>query len=268
MQFLKLARFSKFGAYLVDEKNTEVLLPNKYINKTWQIGELIWVFIYTDSDDRPVAVTTMPFAVFDDIATLEIVDIAQNGVYLNLGIPKDLFMPSKKADIFKKGQNIVVKITKDKQSRLIADFNVAKYLKKYNKDKHIKYVKILPFMKTPLGFNCVVNDLYFGILHNNDISENIIIGKTYKAFAKNIRADGKIDLAMQKNINDLQRKLIEAIKNSGDKLNLHFDTPPEIIFNTLGISKKSFKTAANKLIKSKKAKFIKDKDEYHLILCK
>ncbi|RDU57557.1 S1-like domain-containing RNA-binding protein [Helicobacter sp. MIT 99-5507] len=256
MQYLKVARFSKFGAYLIDEMKNEVLLPNRYITDEVIINSLVWVFVYSDSEDRLVAITTMPKGFVGDILSLEIIDIVENGAYLDLGIPKDLFMPSKNPSHLKIGQKVVIKLTLDKQNRLIARQNLASYLEKLNIHSKIKNVDILPFLKTDIGFNCVVNNKYFGVIHNNDINTKINIGDNIKGIIKKIRQDGKVDLGLVSNINLTKNIILDKLCSGVLKLN--FDSSSKEIFEYLGISKKLFKSASNSLIKENKVKFIKD----------
>ncbi len=51
-----------FGFYL-NPKPDEVLLPLKYAPDLTQPGDMLRVFVYTDSEDRPVATTKTPKAV-------------------------------------------------------------------------------------------------------------------------------------------------------------------------------------------------------------
>ncbi len=256
MQYLKVSRFSKHGAYLIDDDNNEVLLPNRYISNDIVIGSFVWVFVYTDSSDRLVAITTVPKGFVGDILSLEVVDIVDNGAYLDLGIPKDLFMPSKNPFNLKIGQRVVVKLTLDRQNRLIARQNVFDYLQKININSKIRNVNIIPFLKTDIGFNCVVNNRYFGIIHNNDINVKINIGDNIKGVVKDIRKDGKIDLGLISDIKYAKNIILNILNNGVLKLN--FDSNSDDIFDSLGISKKLFKTASSSLIKENKAKFIKD----------
>lgn len=267
MQYLKVSRFSKNGAYLIDDDNNEVLLPNRYITDEIIINSLVWVFIYSDSDDRLVAITTLPKGFVGDILSLEVVDIVNNGAYLDLGIPKDLFMPSKNPSYLNIGQKVVIKLMLDKQNRLIARQNLPDYLEKININSKIKYVDIIPFLKTDIGFNCVVNNKYFGVIHNNDINIRINIGDKIKGVIKNIRKDGKVDLGLISDINYAKKVILDRLNNGVLKLN--FDSNSNDIFNTLGISKKLFKSASSSLIKNNKVKFIKDSNgmfELHKII--
>lgn len=258
MQFLRLARFSPNGAYLSDESGAEVLLPKRYVSDEMTQGSLVWAFVYTDSDDRVVAITSVPKAFVGDIAALEIVDIGANGAFLSLGIPKDIFMPSKNPAHLRVGQIVVVKITLDRQNRLIARQNLATFLKPLSVKSRLKSVEILPFSRTDIGLNCVVNGRYFGIIHNTDISESAQIGAKIHGIIKKIHSDGKCDLALPRDINHAKERIIAALEGNGGVLRLDFRTPSDEIYRTLKLSKKAFKTAANALVRDGKAKFSKD----------
>ncbi|MCB4784373.1 MAG: S1 RNA-binding domain-containing protein, partial [Sulfurovum sp.] len=52
---LKIERDTDFGYYLCAKDYEEVLLPNIYIMEDeMPMGSLLDVFVYTDSEDRPV----------------------------------------------------------------------------------------------------------------------------------------------------------------------------------------------------------------------
>ena len=58
---LTILRITTVGAYLGDEFDHDVLLPNKYLTQQMSVGEDIEVFLYKDSEDRLVATTEKPF---------------------------------------------------------------------------------------------------------------------------------------------------------------------------------------------------------------
>ncbi len=58
---LKVNRVSEPGIYLISGDETEVLLPNAYVEKSMLVDSLLDVFIYTDSEDRLVATTLKPY---------------------------------------------------------------------------------------------------------------------------------------------------------------------------------------------------------------
>ena len=58
---LPINRFTDFGAYLALSSGEELLLPKGYLLGEEKEGDIVEVFIYTDSEDRPVAVTQNPW---------------------------------------------------------------------------------------------------------------------------------------------------------------------------------------------------------------
>ena len=59
---LIINRFVDFGAYLIDDEGNEVLLPKRYLTGDEELDDKIEVFVYHDSENRPVATTEHPFA--------------------------------------------------------------------------------------------------------------------------------------------------------------------------------------------------------------
>ena len=57
---LKILREKSFGLYLDGGELGEVLLPHREVPKDNVIGGFLNVFIYTDSEDRPVATLKTP----------------------------------------------------------------------------------------------------------------------------------------------------------------------------------------------------------------
>ena len=167
---LEIVRIAKPGAYLLSGLD-EILLPNAYVPKDAKVGDKVAVFLYTDSNDRPVATTLIPKAQRGEIALLKVVDKNNLGCFLDLGIAKDIFMPTKSPEHYKIGSKVAVFLTLDRESRLIAKVNIKPYLD----NTHLKGLKvgtkveIIPFRSTPLGFECVVNGKGLGLLYKNEM---------------------------------------------------------------------------------------------------
>ena len=69
---LQINRFTDFGAYLALSDGEEVLLPKGYLTGEEIAGDEVIVFVYTDSEDRPVAVTDTPALVFGSICGIDL----------------------------------------------------------------------------------------------------------------------------------------------------------------------------------------------------
>ena len=68
-QTLQVVKKVDFGVYLAEGTSPEdkVLLPAKQVPEGTDIGSRIEVFIYKDSDDRPIATTAQPLIMLGDV---------------------------------------------------------------------------------------------------------------------------------------------------------------------------------------------------------
>ena len=82
---LTVSRLVEFGAYLTDgaEGTAEILLPRRYMTDGLKPGDEIEVFVYNDSEDRPVATTDQPLAQVGEVAVLEVVGNCRYGSFLD-----------------------------------------------------------------------------------------------------------------------------------------------------------------------------------------
>ena len=251
---LKLNRVSEPGVYLIAADEEEVLLPNIYVTKTMAMGSVIDVFVYTDSEDRPVATTLKPYAKLGEIAFLEIVDSAKFGYFLDMGLPKDLLLPKNRTKkTFNIGERAIVQLQLDeKTNRLIAS---QKYIleKKITGLERKDEVEVMVYSKTPLGFKVIVNNLYEGMIFHNEIFENVNIGDKKRAYVKTVRSDNKLDITLQKigeKVKD--NEVYEILVQNGGKLDFTYKSDSTDIKEMFGVSKKSFKATLTKLIQEGK----------------
>ncbi len=254
---LRVNRVSEPGLYLVSEDEEEVLLPNCYITKDMQIGKIIEVFIYTDSEDRLVATTLTPYAMKDDFATLEVVDNTKFGAFLDIGLPKDLLVPkNRQKSTFNIGDRKVIQVVEDEKThRLIGSEKFTLSKESFSLLKNDE-VEIIPFIKTPLGFKVIVNNKYEGLIFHNEIFEKIDIGDKKRAYVKYVRDDGKIDISLQKigakNSSDNPNRVLEILKYNGGKLDFTYKSDAKDIKERFQMSKKVFKMSLTKLIEEEK----------------
>lgn len=246
----------------------EVLLPKKFCPSQAQIGDTILAFVYTDSLDRPVATTQMPLAQCGEVAFLRVVGQTGNGVFLDLGLDKDIFMPSKTPAKYPLDSRVAVYITLDKSSRLIAKKDIQSHLLPYRTKGYArgKKVSILPFSVSDLGVSVVVDSRYYGLVYlpqsvrdkqkspeSTLAAMGLGLGLESSAFIHNVRKDGKLDLVLHKRdrADESAAKLLQVLRDNGGKLAVHYDSSPEIILLLLGMSKKALKRALSDLLARK-----------------
>ncbi|MDD4234847.1 MAG: S1-like domain-containing RNA-binding protein [Bacteroidales bacterium] len=255
---LKASRQTDNGIYLVDEDNIEVLLPNKYIPDDLELGGNISVFVYKDSEDRLIATTLQPKIFLNCFAPLKAVDKNKHGVFFDMGLEKDLFVPhNQQQSEIKLGHTYVVYMYLDNvTNRLVGSTKISKWLERDIVEVEIgEQVQIMVYGQNDIGYNVIVNMKYRGIIFENEVFIKISIGDNLKAYVKKIRSDNKLDLSLNRfgyrGVDANTQKLIETLEENEGFLALIDNTAPEKIYEILGMSKKVFKKAVGALYKQK-----------------
>ncbi|MCS5489602.1 CvfB family protein [Algoriphagus limi] len=264
ISLLPINRFTDFGAYLATKSGEEVLLPKRYLTGNEREGDVLSVFIYTDSEDRPVAVTDTPKATLDQWAVLEVKEVTQIGAFLDWGLPKDLFVP--KAEMGKPmqaGNKYLVKVCMDyRTNRLIGSGKYRDFFYPAPKDYEPgNEVEGLIFEKTDLGYKVLLEDRYEGLLYANEVFQQLQLGEKKRLFVKKRRDDGKLDLQLlptgRVKYEEGAEKILEILKEKGF-LPLHDKSDPEEIKVLLGMSKKHFKQCIGQLYKAREIQILED----------
>ena len=258
---LEIARFCDFGAYLREPGGKdEILLPMRYLTEAMSVGDMLDVFVYTDSEDRPVATTDAPLAQVGDIAVLEVVGANRFGAFRDWGLPKDLLVPhSEQRARMQVGRSYPVYIYLDNASqRVAASAKIGKFIGNlYPELKRGEEVTAVVYERNEVGFRCAVNSLHQGIIYADEAFRPIHIGDTLTAYVKLVRPDGKIDLTLSGNAADRTRELAdrieEALRVAGGHIDLGDNSDPDDIRRAFQCSKKDFKKAIGLLLKTSRA---------------
>jgi predicted RNA-binding protein (virulence factor B family) len=264
---LKIERDTDFGYYLNAKDYEEVLLPNVYIMEDeMPMGSLLDVFVYTDSEDRPVATTKMPYAKLGEYGYFTVVDYKSYGAFVNWGLPKDLFVPlSQQKEYFTIGKKYLLRVCLDKQTgRLYGTQKIGKYFNREMKGLHQnKVLEAIVLAKTPLGYKVIADNQYEGMLFSNEIFEEIKVGDRKKVYIKTVRKDGKLDLSLQPigkqaKIGEAQGTIMQLLKESEGILAFTYKSDADEIKKVFGMSKKNFKRTLTELIESKQIELLED----------
>ena len=254
---LKVLKEVDFGLYLTDEEHSqEILLPTKYIPEDTRVDDDLEVFIYHDSEGRLIATTLEPYAVAGEFAYLRVLDVSSFGAFLDMGIAKDLLVPSKEqAEPMKEGKRYLVYVYLDEETgRLTASARWGKFLDNENLTvKEGDKVELLIGARTDLGYKAIINNMHEGLLYENQVFEPLAPGDIRKGYIAKIREGNKIDLRLQAkgylHIQDNKERILQALKENEGYLPLGDKSLPEEIYAELGISKKAYKKTIGGLYK-------------------
>ena len=262
---LKAVKKLDFGVYLDAEDLYEVLLPKRYVPRDLEMGQEIEVFLYLDSEDRPVATTEIPKVQLGEFAYLPVVDVNNTGAFLDWGLPKDLFVPfGEQHRPMEVGRSYIVYVYLDKvQGRLTASSKIDKFL---DDDRPHDFtpqqaVKLLVANSTDLGYKAIIDNSHWGVLYSNEVHQRLSFGQSLDGFIKRVRDDGKIDLSLQggKETRDkYERIILGYLKQQGGFAQVHDKSDPKLISDLFGMSKKAFKKAIGNLYKQRIINIEKD----------
>lgn len=255
---LEVVKQVDFGMYLDGGEEGEILLPSRYVPEDCKIGDWLTVFLYLDIDERLIATTLTPLVQVGEFACLEVAWVNEFGAFLNWGLMKDLFVPfSEQKMKMQVGRSYVVHAHLDDESyRIVASAKVDRYLsKEMPAYQPGDAVNILIWQKTDLGFKAIVENQFSGLLYDGEIFQPLRTGDQLKAFVKQVREDGKIDLMLQKpgfeKIDDFSKVLLDYIREHNGRIALTDKSPAEDIYDTFCVSKKTFKKAVGDLYRKR-----------------
>lgn len=256
---LTILRLTSVGMFLGDVEGEEVLLPNKYVTDEMEIDDTIRVFVYNDSEDRPVATTETPKIIRNEFAYLQVKDVNDYGAFLDWGLLKDLFVPFREQkDRMQLGEWYIVFLYLDhKTSRLLASSKWNAFVENDRLTvKEGDEVDLLVAERTDLGFNVIVNQYHKGLIYSNEVFKNIAIGDQLKGYVKKIREENKLDISLEKQgyekVEPTTLRILEELEKGNGFLDLSDNSEPEEISRRLEMSKKTFKKAIGALYKAGK----------------
>lgn len=266
---LTVDHFTDNGAYLRREEDKgaqpeTVLLPGRYIPEGTKIGDALRVFLYKDSEDRPVATTDKPLIEAGGLAGLKVKAVTGIGAFLDWGLPKDLFLPYKEQrGELKAGQTVWVTAYVDRSDRLCASMYVDRFFRNdppYEANDRVN--GIVYGVNPEIGAFVAVDGCFFGLIPRKELYETLHVGDTVTARVLKKRPDGKLNLSPRRKAYAQMRTdeetVMEHLEMAGGILGLGDKSDALLIKAELSMSKSAFKRAAGGLMKQGKIRIFDD----------
>lgn len=267
-QTLIIDHFASAGAYLKESGGAEtVLLPGKEIPEGAQIGDLLTVFLYKDSEDRLIATTAKPKITAGEMALLTVKQTSPIGAFLDWGLSKDLLLPFKETKgELKPGQQVLVTLYVDKSARLAASMRVDKLLSAESPYQEGDQVQgIVYAVKEEIGAFVAVDGRYYGLIPRQELYERLNPGDTVSARVLKRRPDGKLNLSPRKKayaqLGEDAAIIWQHLEETGGILGVGDKSDAALIKAELSMSKNAFKRAAGHLMKEGKIRVYDDRIE-------
>ena len=248
VQKLTILRESQQGLY-VGDADGEVLLPRRLCPPDVRIGRPIDVFIHTDSEDRPIATTKIPFAQIGQFAMMRVVAVTSAGAFLDWGLDKDLFCPmGEQATPMREDERVLVRVYLDEASgRVVSTSKYARFLRTDGEDLRVgQAVKIMIAAHQPNHTTVIIDGHIRGSLFADEWHEKLVIGEVLDGYVKQIRTeDRKVAVSLRPQgyqaVLGERDRVLSALRASGGFLPVSDKSSPEEIHRRFGLSKGSFK---------------------------
>lgn len=255
---LKILREKPAGLFLDGGELGDILLPRREMPTQWDVGGMVDVFLYQDSEDRPVATLQQPRAMPGHFARLRVVALTPVGAFLDWGLPKDLLVPFREQKTrMEIGKTYLVRVLVDKASnRIIATTRLSRHLDLTPHAFHEgDAVDLIIREKTTLGYKAIINGSHSGLLYAGDVFQPMQAGEAVKGYIATLRPDGKIDLSLhppgRARVTDLEERILAELAARGGFWSLCDNSPAAEIHDELGVSKRTFKQAAGALLRKR-----------------
>lgn len=273
IQTLRVVKQTDFGSYLSSEgveaaltnysdKKEIVDIPSVLLPKRQamglSMGDTVEVFVYKDSEDRPIATTAKPLLTLGAIARLNVKEVTNIGAFLDWGLAKDLFLPFKEQTYrVQQGDSVLVTLYIDKSSRLCATAKIYPALgsdSPYHTNDQVS--GIVYDVIDAFGAYVAVDDRYSALIPKKELFTVLNPGQTVQARVTKVQPDGRLVLSIREKSYlqmDTDCTLIyDALCKAGGFLPYHDKTSPELIKSKFGLSKNAFKRAIGHLQKEGK----------------
>ena len=257
-QTLVMIKRVEFGIYLAEtmkDAENKVLLPKKQVPADMEVGDPIDVFLYKDSNDRPIATVKEPKLTLGQTARLRVVSVGKVGAFLDWGLEKDLFLPYREQTTqVKAGDEVIAALYLDKSERLCATMKVYPYLQKespYQKDDVV--TGMVYEISHNFGAFVAVDDKYSALIPKKELYGELHVLQQISARVTGVKEDGKLDLGIRQKahlqMSEDADKVLSLLREKKGFLPLHDKSSPEQIRDPIGMSKNEFKRAVGHLYK-------------------
>ena len=255
---LAIRRFGPPGAFLVEPDAgadaPTILLPGAEIPDGAEIDQTLQVLVYLDSEDRPVATVREPKVVLGEVAFLEVTALASFGAFVDWGLPKELLVPLvEQTREFHVGDRHPVGVYVDDTGRLAGTMRIAEMLGEVGEFEEGEWVAGEAWRNDPeLGVFVIVEQRFVGLLPRTE-PHGLARGESARFRIARVHPDGKLELSLRGPAHEEQTKdaahVLDVLGRPGAP-DVGDRSDAEQIRAVFGLSKKAFKRAAGRLLKT------------------
>lgn len=260
---LKVVRMNDFGAWLgagTGNSDDDILLHKLQQTAEIKIGDTVEVFLYLDPKKRLTASMRVPKMKVGQIARLKVINVSEDGAFLEVGAERGIFMPF--AEMIGKpkvGDVVWAKLYTDKSGRLATSMKVSDEIRRASVPaKNIQVgdkVTGAIYNVTEAGAFLFSDARNIVFIDKSEIPRFLKVGEVLDARVTFVREDGRLDGSLRETkelaINSDAEIILKFMQEHGGNLNLHDKSDPAEIYAAFKISKAAFKRAIGHLLKAR-----------------
>lgn len=265
---LRVRELDADGAWLVvddpraDPDAPAVLLPAREVPPRAAAGELVDVFVYLDSDDRPVATTRQPRLALGEVAFLEVTSVTPIGAFVDWGLGKELLVPF--AEMTKElhaGERQPIGLYLDKSGRLAGTMRVGELLRPPRRVARDEWIAGEAWRNDPdIGLFAILERSFVGLVPASE-PHRLRRGEPARFRVAHVLPDGKLVLSLRQHAYqeleaDAATILGVLARPGAPRVGDH--SSPDAIRAVFGLSKKAFKRAVGRLLKERAVELDED----------
>jgi len=257
---LQIRRFTSAGAFLAidgtDEHDPAILLPGAEIPAGAREGDPLAVFVYLDSEDRPIATTKQPRLALGEVTFLEVSATTPIGAFVDWGLGKELLVPfaEQSKDLYV-GERHPFGLYVDNTGRLAATMFVSELLDGRPPALALdEWVQGEAWRNDPdIGLFVIVERAFVGLVPASE-PHALRRGEPARFRVANVLPDGKIVLSLRQHAYQevaADAARILAVLSAAGAPRVGDRSSPEVLRELFGVSKKAFKRAVGRLLKDR-----------------
>jgi len=260
---LPIRRLAAPGALLAvdpldrDPDAAVILLPRAEVPDGARVGDRVEVFVYLDSDDRPIATTRRPAIALGEVRFLEVTAVTPIGAFVDWGLPKELLVPyAEQSKELHVGERQPIGLYLDKTGRLAGTMLVGELLglapRRFGNDE---WIEGEAWRNDPdVGLFSILERSFVGLVPASE-PHRLRRGQAARFRVAYVQPDGKVVLSLRRHAHQelaADADTIVAVLSGPRAPRVGDHSDPELIRELFGLSKKAFKRAVGGLLKARK----------------
>jgi uncharacterized protein len=258
---LPVRRFAPPGAFLAPDSTDAgpgaptILLPRSEVPEGTKVGDELAVFVYLDSEDRPIATASPPRIALGEVTFLTVTDVGRVGAFCDWGLMKELLVPhAEQTRELRAGERHPIGLYLDDSGRLAGTMRVTEMLREEGQFELDEWVEGEAWRNEPeLGLFVILEKRFVGLVPASE-PHQLSRGATARFRITSILPDGKVELSLRghahEEVESDAQKILDVLGRPGTP-RFGDRSSPEEIRRLFGLSKKAFKRAVGRLLKER-----------------